>query len=134
MEYPLRVERYELVDDSAGPGAFRGGQGLRRVVTPVGHTCLFNGQGERFSHQAWGIFGGGQGKAGRFALKDKQAGETALAIKPTGITVDPGEKIVIETPGAGGYGPPADREEKLLADDQESGKFSDAYLLRNYHR
>ena len=134
MEYPLRVVRYELVDDSAGPGAHRGGQGLRRVVAPVGHTCLFNGQGERFSHQPWGIFGGGAGKPGRFVLHDEQAGETTLPIKPSGVFVKPGETIAIETPGAGGYGAPREREENLLAEDQESGKFSPAYLSQHYQR
>ena len=134
MEYPLRVERYELVDDSAGPGRYRGGQGLRRVVTPVGHRCLFNGQGERFSHQAWGIFGGRAGRPGRFVFQQTDASETALDIKPSGVAVEPGEKIMIETPGAGGYGPPGDRAENLLADDRESGKFSDAYLFEFYRR
>ena len=134
MEYPLRVERYELVDDSAGPGRHRGGQGLRRVVTPVGHRCLFNGQGERFSHQAWGIFGGRAGRPGRFVFQQTDASETALDIKPSGVAVEPGEKIMIETPGAGGYGPPGDRAENLLADDRESGKFSDAYLFEFYRR
>ena len=134
MEYPLRVERYELVEDSAGPGASRGGLGLRRVVTPVGHRCLFNGQGERFRHQAWGIFGGCAGRAGQFVFQAADGNETILDIKPSGVSVEPGEKIVIETPGAGGYGPPDDREENLLADDRESGKFSAAYLSEFYRR
>ena len=132
MEYPLRVERYELVEDSAGPGASRGGLGLRRVVTPVGHRCLFNGQGERFRHQAWGIFGGCAGRAGQFVFQAADGNETILDIKPSGVSVEPGEKIVIETPGAGGYGPPDDREENLLADDRESGKFTAAYLSEFY--
>ena len=134
MEYPLRVERYELVEDSAGPGASRGGLGLRRVVTPVGHRCLFNGQGERFRHQAWGIFGGCAGRAGQFVFQAADGNETILDIKPSGVSVEPGEKIVIETPGAGGYGPPDDREENLLADDRESGKFTAAYLSEFYRR
>ena len=50
MEYPLLVEEYSLVTDSAGAGRFRGGMGLRRVVRPRGHDCIFNGAGERFRH------------------------------------------------------------------------------------
>ena len=42
MEYPLLVEEYSLVTDSAGAGRFRGGMGLRRVVRPRGHDCIFN--------------------------------------------------------------------------------------------
>ncbi len=131
-EYPLRVERYEFIDDSAGPGRHRGGQGLRRVVTPVGHSCLFNGQGERFRHAAWGIFGGEPGRPGRFVFRDAGGGETALDIKPSAVQVGPGESIAIETPGAGGYGGPRERSQKKLAEDRESGKFSVTYLSQHY--
>ena len=49
QEYPLRVEEYSLVADSGGAGQYRGGMGLRRVVTPVGHECIFNGGAFPFS-------------------------------------------------------------------------------------
>ena len=58
MEYPLRVEDYALIADSGGAGKHRGGMGIRRSIRPVGHTCEFNGVGERFRNQPWGIFGG----------------------------------------------------------------------------
>ena len=64
MEYPLRVEEYALVADFGGAGRFRGGMGLRRSVRPVGHTCEFNGVGERFRLAPWGIFGGEPGLGG----------------------------------------------------------------------
>ena len=64
MEYPLLVEEYNLVEDSGGAGRQRGGMGLRRVISPVDHTCLFNGAGERFRHQPWGLFGGAAGASG----------------------------------------------------------------------
>ena len=64
MEYPLLVEEYALVADSGGAGRFRGGMGLRRSVRPVGHTCEFNGVGERFRLAPWGIFGGEPGLSG----------------------------------------------------------------------
>ena len=52
-EYPLLVEEYSLVQDSGGAGRHRGGMGLRRVVRPVAHDCIFNGVGERFRRQPW---------------------------------------------------------------------------------
>ncbi|MBV0893324.1 hydantoinase B/oxoprolinase family protein, partial [Paracoccus sp. Z118] len=66
QEYPLRVESYELVEDSGGAGEYRGGMGIRRTLRPVGHACEFNGVGERFRHQPWGVFGGQPGAAGSF--------------------------------------------------------------------
>ncbi len=132
MEYPLMVESYGLIEDSGGAGTHRGGMGLRRVIRPVGHEAVFSGMGERFRHQPWGIFGGGPGATGRFALRDADGNETALDDKPSGVRFGPSEAIVMETPGAGGYGPPEARTAEALAADRRGGKFTDEYLARHY--
>ena len=132
MEYPLQVEEYGFVPDSAGPGRFRGGLGLRRVVRPVGHVCDFNGVGERFRHQPWGLFGGAPGATGRFLVRSDDGTSEVLAAKTASHAVRPDQVLVAETPGAGGYGPPAEREAASLARDRRSGKFSDDYLARAY--
>ncbi len=132
MEYPLRVEEYSLVADSGGAGTFRGGGGLRRVVSPVGHDCLFNGAGERFSNRPWGLEGGRPGGSGRFLIEGGAAAPRRLDDKPSGVTVTPGQRIVVETPGAGGWGDPRERDPAALAEDRDSGKFTDAFLVENY--
>lgn len=48
------------------------------------------------------------------------------------MPVAAGEAIAIETPGAGGYGRPRERDGARLAEDRASGKFSAAYLARHY--
>lgn len=131
-EYPLRVESYGFVEDSGGAGRWRGGLGLRRVIRPVDHSCLFNGAGERFRHQPWGVFGGQAGRSGRFEHLDGEGRARLLDVKPAGITVAPDESIVIETPGSGGYGSPEQRPQALVSQDQASGKFTAAYLRRHY--
>ncbi len=132
MEYPLRVVSYSLVPDSGGAGTYRGGMGLRRVVTPVDHECVFNGAGERFRNPPWGVFGGGEGAMGRFVHVQEDGAERGLEIKPSGIVVRPGEQVVVETPGAGGYGEPGARDPAALRIDRRSGKFSDAYMSEHY--
>ena len=132
MEYPLEVEEYGFVEDSGGAGRFRGGLGLRRVVRPVGHTCDFNGVGERFRHQPWGLFGGGPGATGRFLVRDDGGAEHALPGKTASHPVRPDQVLVAETPGAGGYGPPAQRDPAAVSADAASGKFSSAFLARHY--
>jgi N-methylhydantoinase B len=134
MEYPLRVVSYGLIPDSGGAGRYRGGMGLRRVIRPVGHDCLFNGAGERFRHRPWGVFGGGHGASGRFVHVDGDGGEAVLDVKPSGVTVTPEESVIVETPGAGGYGPPGERSAEAVEEDAESEKFSTDYLARNYGR
>ena len=131
MEYPLLVEEYSLVTDSAGAGRFRGGMGLRRVVRPRGHDCIFNGAGERFRHPPWGLFGGAPGGMGRFLLRT-ESGESRLEDKPDQVAIGPDDAVVIETPGAGGFKLPADRTAEAVAGDRATGKFSEEYLNRYY--
>lgn len=132
MEYPLLVESYSLVEDSGGPGRHRGGMGLRRAIRPIDHACNFSGAIERAVHRPWGLFGGGEGAPGRF-LHVKQNDETKhLPTKPSAVSVQAGERIVVESPGAGGYGRPDQRARGAIELDRISGKFSDAYLARYY--
>lgn len=131
MEYPLLVESYGFVEDSGGAGKHRGGLGLRRVVRPVGHTMTFSGQGERFVNKPWGLFGGGSGGTGKFA-KLSCGAEVPLPTKPANLEVRADEAIVVETPGAGGYGPPAERDSAAIENDVVSGKFSRDFVRTHY--
>ena len=131
QEYPLRVEEYSLIEDSGGAGKYRGGMALRRVVVPVDHNCVFNGAGERFRYQPWGLFGGEAGASGRFLIRDSD-GERRLDDKPGEVQVTPETRIIVETPGAGGYGNPSERSAAAVERDQRSGKYSDAFIERHY--
>ena len=131
-EYPLLVERYELIEDSGGPGTYRGGLGLRRVYRGLDHTLTFSGQGERSVHPPWGLFGGGGGGTGKIQILHDDGGREALAIKPSSLEVSPTAAVSVETPGAGGYGPPSGRSKAALVEDYESGKFSAAFMKKHY--
>jgi N-methylhydantoinase B len=131
-EYPLLVEEYSLAPDTGGAGRNRGGLALRRVIRPVGHTCVFTGAGDRFTHRPWGLFGGEGGGTGSYVLIGSDGVERRLSNKPPPTAVDATEKLVVTSPGAGGYGPPKERRPDLLAQDYVSGKFSAAFLHRYY--
>jgi N-methylhydantoinase B len=132
MEYPLLVESYSLIEDSGGPGRFRGGMGLRRAIRPVEHSCTFNGAIERSTHKPWGVFGGGSGAAGRFLHVTADGKPKALPTKPSGVLVPDKETIIVESPGAGGYGPPSERSPEAIVADEASGKFSKNYIDQCY--
>ncbi|MEL0023258.1 MAG: hydantoinase B/oxoprolinase family protein [Alphaproteobacteria bacterium] len=132
MEYPLRVEAYALVEDSGGAGEYRGGLGIRRTIRPVGHICEFNGVGERFRHQPWGVFGGQPGSAGRFYFVDENGEKRDLPSMTGSIKRDSKTALFKETPGAGGYGNPENRSSENREEDRRSGKFSHEYLAKNY--
>src|SRR5262249_12864117 len=124
-------ESYSLIEDSGGPGRFRGGMGLRRGVRPLGHTCTFHGAVERSTHRPWGVFGGGSRGPGRFFHAATHAKRTPPA-KRTGLAGREDETIVIESPGAGGYGPPSERPSEAIMADEASGKFSRQYIDQWY--
>ena len=86
----------------------------------------------RFRHQPWGIFGGQAGRSGRYLLREDSGPAVRLDDKPMGVSVTPAQSVVIETLGAGGYGPPAQRDRVLLQEDVQSGKFTLAYI-RDYY-
>ncbi len=131
MEYPLRVLEYGFVADSGGAGRFRGGLGIRRVVTPVGHACEFSGVGERFVHQPWGLFGGKPGATGRFQLRNLDGATRQLANKVR-MPLKAGEAVIVATPGAGGYGEPSERTPEALAEDERAGKFTADFIREHY--
>jgi N-methylhydantoinase B len=131
MEYQLRVLAYGFVEDSGGAGRTRGGLGIRRVVTPVDHDCEFSGVGERFVHQPWGLFGGEPGATGQFLLTNADGATRRLPNKVR-MPLRQGEQVTVETPGAGGYGPPSERKADAKAEDARTGKFSAAFLVRAY--
>ncbi|MGI9480549.1 MAG: hydantoinase B/oxoprolinase family protein [Hyphomicrobiaceae bacterium] len=132
MEYPLRVDSYGFVENSGGAGTYRGGLGLRRVVRPIGHTCEMNGVGERFRHQPWGIFGGAPGASGRFRMREADGAIDELPPKTGRRRLRPEQAVIVETPGAGGYGKPAERVPEDVARDRQSEKFSIDFLGKHY--
>ena len=131
-EYPLFIETYALIPDSGGAGKYRGGMGLRRDVRILGHTCNFSAQGERFSLQPWGLFGGKPGGTGRLALHPGTKRETALHSKISKVEIAPDEVVSIQTPGAGGYGNPKERNPESIHKDLREGKISGEKAKKDY--
>ena len=104
MEYPLFVEEYALADDSGGPGKFRGGLGLRRTIQVLDHEAQFLGTLERADIPPWGLEGGEPGGRGALLLNPGTSGERRLPSKVWGYPLKPGDRVLIVTPGGGGYG------------------------------
>ena len=65
ITYPLRVERYELREGSAGDGQHRGGNGLVRAIRILDHEARVSLQCERRRFAPYGLHGGADGKPGR---------------------------------------------------------------------
>ena len=131
-EYPLMIERYELVPDSGGAGTHQGGVGIHRVYRGIGHTLTFAGQGERFIHEPYGLFDGSSGGTGQFRLLHDDGSQTELPVKPNAMEIPPTSAVSVTTPGAGGYGPPSKREPGLIERDLKSGIISAEFARKHY--
>ena len=128
-EYPLVVERYALVDDSGGPGRWRGGLGIWRQIRAEDHDCHAFVHGTRRWSAPWGLFGGRDGGRCRFAF----APGVQPPVRGQGF-LKPGEWVAIMTPGAGGYGDPRERDRALVDRDLAEGKVSAAVARDVYGR
>jgi N-methylhydantoinase B len=125
-EYPLLVEEYSFVPDSGGRGRWRGGLGLRRTIRVRGGEATFLGTLDRARIAPWGLFGGREGGKAALVLNAGAGGGRALSPKVAGLRLADGDAVTIVTPGAGGYGPPAERDPALAARDLREGKVSAA--------
>ncbi len=110
-EYPLTLLRYELVDGSGGDGRQRGGMGLRRVYRAE-RDCRVRLDGSRLRSAPWGLEGGGPGGHGGFRF-----GPGVQPFVHGSGVLRAGEVVEIITPGAGGFGPPAERDPAAVARD-----------------
>ncbi len=99
LEYPLRVERYELAEDSGGAGEHRGGDGIVRAVRALEPASL-SLLTDRRRHAPQGAHGGEDGQPGENALNGEPLPPKASR------ELAPGDVVTLRTPGGGGYGPP----------------------------
>ena len=122
INYPFRISRYELVENSEGAGRYRGGLGLRRDYLFPDHEVSFTVLADRDRWGPWGLFGGLAGRKARYVLNpDGEA--TELGSKVT-LELKPGDVVSYRTCGGGGYGPPEERDPRAVLTDVGEGKVS----------
>jgi 5-oxoprolinase (ATP-hydrolysing) len=100
--YPVRLERFAVRRGSGGAGRFRGGDGVVRELTflePVSLSLLTQHRVEA----PYGTAGGGPGQPGRQRLVRASGGTEELA-SVDGREAGAGDRLILETPGGGGWG------------------------------
>ena len=96
---PIQFTQKELIDGSGGEGAARGGDG--QVIAfhlRTNDDWLLNAVPSRLKIGAEGFEGAEDGKAGHFLINGKDAAQANKMV------MKPGDKVVLKTPGGGGYG------------------------------
>ncbi len=98
----VRLKQYRLRRGSGGKGRFRGGDGVVRELTYL-KPATVSVISERRKYPPYGMKGGNPGQQGANFLKKTDG--TLISLKHREVLkTEPGESIVIETPGGGGYG------------------------------
>jgi N-methylhydantoinase B len=122
LHYPVRISRYEMVEDSEGPGQHRGGLGLRRDYLFADHEVSFTILSDRDRWGPWGLFGGLPGRKASYVLNPD--GESVELGSKVTLELKPGDVVSFRNCGGGGYGPPQQRDPKLVLRDVRDGKIS----------
>ena len=102
--YPVLLESFQIRGGSGGAGYWRGGEGVVRKMRfrePMSVAILANSR----LVPPFGLEGGGPGQIGKAYIRrgDGQVEELASCGR---AEVKAGDKIVVETPGGGGFGTP----------------------------
>ncbi|KAJ5607724.1 hypothetical protein N7537_004343 [Penicillium hordei] len=112
LRYPVIFRRFCIRDGSGGVGRFRGGDGVIRELEfrmPLSVSM----PSERRVYRPYGLAGGESGQAGLNLYMKKELDGTERVINIGGkmeLVVQPGERILIHTPGGGGWGNASDNE------------------------
>jgi 5-oxoprolinase (ATP-hydrolysing) len=102
LRYPVRLERFEIRKGSGGKGKWNGGDGIEREVI-FKEKLEINLLTQHRVEKPYGLNGGAPGKTGeqiiirQNGLKEKLKGMDSAS-------VEPGDRIVIRTPGGGAWG------------------------------
>ena len=123
QNFPVLYHRYELREGSGGAGRYRGGFGLTyELELRRGHArASFVMDHGRFGPQ--GVLGGEDGAVNEVTvIRDGVAYTPAHLSKEQDIPLGPGDRVIVSTPGGGGYGPPGERDPALIAEDRRLGR------------
>ncbi|MFK4444095.1 N-methylhydantoinase B [Caballeronia udeis] len=124
LEYPLTLLRYELVNDSAGAGTWRGGMGLRRVYRAES-ACRISMETSRLMSQPWGLEGGGAAQGSACVVNGGPLSAKTTQLKP-------GDIVEIVTPGGGGFGAPSSRPRERVRRDLLEERITPEFARRAY--
>jgi 5-oxoprolinase (ATP-hydrolysing) len=107
LRFPVRVVRFAIRSGSGGPGRWRGGDGVCREIeflAPMEASLLTN----RRHIAPFGLAGGSDGAPGYNTIV-RGDGRREILPAAAEMSLRQGDRVLIETPGGGGYGRESDR-------------------------
>jgi N-methylhydantoinase B len=133
--YPVVFTEWSLRADSGGAGKHRGGLGAVYEIELLEEEADLFLFGERGKYAPAGVLGGQAALRNRFTYpKDGKPTEPAMVSKLHDAKLKKGERIRLETPGGGGYGPASERRPDIIAEDLRLGYITDEGIARDYKK
>ena len=131
--YPVMFTQWALRSDSGGAGKSRGGLGAvyeLELLEESADVFLF---GERGRFAPKGVAGGGDSVLNSFSYEQADGEHhPPMASKMVGIKLKRGQKVRLETPGGGGYGPASERDPTRIERDIALGYVTREAAERDY--
>ena len=128
-KFPARITDYRYRQDSAGPGRWRGGNGIIReyqMTTDTEMSLRF----ERSDNPAWGLFAGNAGAPPEVIINPRTPRETRR-LKTNRMPLRKGNTVRCYTGGGGGYGNPPERDPQAVLTDLTDGHITPDYAKRH---
>lgn len=119
---PVRVERYQLYEDSEGAGTWRGGLGLIKDYRVLRGPVDVQVGGDRFKAPATGLWGGGTSVPQDYTTI--REGQSQPVKSKSALTLRTDDVFRVRMPGGGGCGPPERRNPELVVRDVVMGYVS----------
>ena len=130
--YPVIFTQWALRPDSAGIGTHRGGLGAIYEIETLTEARV-SLLGERGKVAPFGVAGGGSSATNRFTWQSDDGEKSPpMVSKITDVSLRAGQRIRLETPGGGGWGPPAQRDRAAIARDVRLGYVAPEAAARDY--
>ena len=131
--YPAYFTNWGLRKDSGGPGRHRGGLGCVYEVELLAEQARLVVFGERAIYPAFGVLGGGSGDPNHIVYdQDDGPASSPMGAKVIGQTLKRGQRVRVESPGGGGYGPAGERPVELVERDLKLDLISREAAARDY--
>lgn len=116
FRYPIRLERFEVRKNSGGNGRWKGGDGIIREFTFLDALDI-NILSQHRKEKPYGLNGAEPGKVGAQRVI-RTAGVTDKLKGMDSARVDAGDRLIIETPGGGGFGKMQSKKSKKRRSDR----------------
>ncbi|MEE8247036.1 MAG: hydantoinase B/oxoprolinase family protein [Alphaproteobacteria bacterium] len=125
QRYPVLIDEYALHERSGGAGRARGGFGVTYSVTLRRGTARASFVMDHGRSGPLGALGGEDGGVNKVVVRQKGRDYIPPHLsKDQDIVVEPGDRIIVSTPGGGGYGDPFERAPGLVATDVGRGYYT----------